>query len=203
MLINDESGKTMRKLRTDLRRLVDGTRRQLDRLVYLNHLRQKKSFERVIKQLDAFNENPNYTPREFLMLIDEIIQMVNLLDEDTIQSTAFAFHQNQLELFLIQVYYQILKYGDNKRISGYDLSDQELVAALDKIYRAFLKKMGETDPQKFSGFRNSLEKSRLKTIVDFLIDIQSKRGLDGLLELRAYLKNLQTVLAEKEEKGDK
>lgn len=189
----------MRKLRTDLRRLVDGTKRQLDKLVYLNQFRQKRSFERVVKQLDAFNANPNYTPTEFLTLIDEIIEIVNQLDQHTMNNTAFAFHQNQLELFLIQIYYQLLKYGDNKRISGYDLSDQDLVRALDKIYQAFLKKMGETNPHKFKRFRDQLERSRLKAIVDFLVDIQSQRGLKGLLELKIYLENLQSKLeAEKE-----
>jgi hypothetical protein len=186
--------KIMRKLRTDLRRLVDGTKRQLDKLVYLNQFRQKRSFERVIKQLDAFNENPNYTPEEFLTLIDEIIQIVEQLDKSVMKNTAFAFHYNQLELFLIQIYYQLLKYGDNKRTLGYDLSDQDLVKALDKIYQAFLSKMGETDPLKFKGFRDKLEKSRLETVVNFLVDVQSQRGLEGLLELRTYLQNLQQTL---------
>jgi len=190
----------MRKLRTDLRRLVDGTKRQLDKLVYLNQFRQKRSFEKVVKQLDAFNENPNYTPTEFLTLIDEIIEIVNQLDEHTMNNTAFAFHQNQLELFLIQIYYQLLKYGDNKRISGYDLSDQDLVKALDKIYQAFLSKMGETSPHKFKGFRDTLERSRLKTVVNFLVDVQSQRGLEGLLELKIYLENLQYKLEAEKDK---
>jgi len=199
-ILTTTEAKIMRKLRTDLRRLVDGTKRQLDKLVYLNQFRQKRSFEKVIKQLDAFNENPNYTPNEFLTLIDEIIEIVSQLDKHTMNNTAFAFHQNQLELFLIQIYYQLLKYGDNKRISGYDLSDQDLVKALDKIYQAFLSKMGETNPHKFKGFRDKLEKSRLKTIVSFLVDVQSQRGLEGLLELRTYLKNLQQTLATEEAK---
>jgi hypothetical protein len=46
-------------------------------------------------------------------------------------------------------------------------------------------------------FRDSLEKSRLKTVVNFLVNIQSRRGLDGLLELRDYLHKLKKELGSK------
>jgi hypothetical protein len=187
----------MRKLRTDLRRLVDGTIQHLKNVCLSDEMRQKKSFERVMKQLDAFNANPSYAPKEFLKLIDEVIQMMEEVGQKTLKKNVFALHQSQLDLFLIQVYYQILKYSQSKRIAGYDLSDQALVEALDKIYHAFLKKMGETDLKKFKCFRDSLEKSRLKTVVNFLVNIQSRRGLDGLLELRDYLHKLKKELGSK------
>jgi|SRR3989339_99043 len=191
----------MRKLRTDLKRLADGTKMQLGKLLYSGSAKQKKSFENVMGKLDAFNTKPFYTPDEYFSLIDSIIVLLNELDDEATKKPIFAFYKNQLELFLVQVYYQMLKYGDVKRIPDYDLSDQQIVEGLDRIYKTFLKKFGEKDPHKLNGFRKCLEQSRLRSVVDFLVKVQEQRGIEGLQELHTYLTALKEELeGEKNEK---